>query len=104
MEAVFGDLWQKIVVVKPPWSLEDIVRCINKHWIAVFSFIYSKDFLQKFDHLNSLLKTANSYTSLPVHDRDTLVETGVCILQFIHRTRKQLQPHLKVALLRLEVN
>jgi len=102
MKAVFGDLWQQIVIVKPPWSLEDIIRCIDKHWIAVFSYIYSKDFQQKFDYLSSLLKSGNCCASLQSQDQIKLIETGICILQFIHRRRKQLQPHLKNALVGLE--
>ena len=103
MKAVYGDIWKKIVVLKPPWSLEDIIRCVDKHWIAVFSYIYSKDFKQKFDFMHSLLKTAKCSLSLQIPDRDKFIETGICILQFIHRKRKQLQPHLKNALIDLEV-
>ncbi|XP_020789029.2 transcriptional protein SWT1 [Boleophthalmus pectinirostris] len=39
MKAAFGDLWQEIVLIKPPWSLDDILNCLKKHWIAVFGHV-----------------------------------------------------------------
>ena len=104
MKLVFGDMWRKIVIVKPPWNLEDIIRCLDKHWIAVFSYIYSKDFRQKFDYLNGLLKEAMPHVLIQVKERDTLIETGICILQSIHRKRKLFEPHVKNAIGALEVN
>jgi len=102
MKLVFGDMWRKIVIVKPPWNLEDIIRCLDKHWIAVFSYIYSKDFRQKFDYLNGLLKEAMPHVLIQVKERDTLIETGICILQSIHRKRKLFEPHVKNAIGALE--
>jgi hypothetical protein len=44
MESAYDTMWQKIVLVKPKrirpsWSLHDIFRCIDKHWIAVFGMV-----------------------------------------------------------------
>ncbi|XP_055077347.1 transcriptional protein SWT1 isoform X2 [Periophthalmus magnuspinnatus] len=39
MKAAFSDLWQEIVYIKPPWSLNDVLQCLNKHWIAVFGLV-----------------------------------------------------------------
>ncbi|XP_038147682.1 transcriptional protein SWT1 [Cyprinodon tularosa] len=39
MKAAYGDLWLEIVHRKPPWSLQDVLQCIKKHWIAVFGHI-----------------------------------------------------------------
>ena len=29
----------QIVYLKPPWTLQDVLRCLKKHWIAVFGHI-----------------------------------------------------------------
>ncbi|CAJ1060972.1 transcriptional protein SWT1 isoform X1 [Xyrichtys novacula] len=36
MEAAFGNLWLEIVMIKPPWTLQEVLQCLRKHWIAVF--------------------------------------------------------------------
>ncbi|TKS66003.1 Transcriptional protein SWT1 [Collichthys lucidus] len=39
MKAAFKDLWIEIVFLKPPWTLQDVLLCFEKHWIAVFKYI-----------------------------------------------------------------
>jgi rRNA-processing protein FCF1 len=39
MYKVYDTSWKSIVAVKPPWTLSDIILCLLKHWIAVFSFV-----------------------------------------------------------------
>ncbi|KAK3727177.1 hypothetical protein QZH41_015196, partial [Actinostola sp. cb2023] len=36
MRLAYDDLWDKIVYLKPPWTLMDLLQILNKHWIAVF--------------------------------------------------------------------
>ncbi|XP_067894171.1 transcriptional protein SWT1 [Heterodontus francisci] len=43
MKTVYDDLWTEILFVKPPWSLEDILLCMKKHWIAVFGLIVKRN-------------------------------------------------------------
>ncbi|XP_028260224.1 transcriptional protein SWT1 isoform X2 [Parambassis ranga] len=43
MKAVYEDIWQEIVYLKPPWTLQDILQCLKKHWIAVFGFILPRN-------------------------------------------------------------
>ncbi|XP_077862737.1 transcriptional protein SWT1-like [Saccoglossus kowalevskii] len=38
MKNAFGDIWLSIVLIKPPWTMKDLIDCYNKHWIAVFGF------------------------------------------------------------------
>ncbi|XP_051511696.1 transcriptional protein SWT1-like [Myxocyprinus asiaticus] len=45
MKAAFGDLWIEIVYVKPPWSLDGVLQCFKKHWIAVFGNIMKRNLL-----------------------------------------------------------
>jgi len=39
MIKVYGTSWMRIVVIKPPWTLSDILICMRKHWIVVFGFV-----------------------------------------------------------------
>ncbi|XP_041646974.1 transcriptional protein SWT1 [Cheilinus undulatus] len=39
MKSAFEELWLEIVYLKPPWTLDDILQCLKKHWIAVFGHV-----------------------------------------------------------------
>jgi rRNA-processing protein FCF1 len=39
MIKVYDTSWKRIVVIKPPWTLSDILICMRKHWIGVFGFV-----------------------------------------------------------------
>lgn len=39
MYKAYGSSWKIIVLVKPPWTLSDMIICFLKHWIAVFSIV-----------------------------------------------------------------
>ncbi|KAJ3599662.1 hypothetical protein NHX12_033618 [Muraenolepis orangiensis] len=43
MKAAYDDLWEDIVFVKQPWELLDVLKCIKKHWIAVFGDIFPRN-------------------------------------------------------------
>lgn len=43
MKDKFDNLWTKVVLVEPPWTLSDILKCLVKHWIAVFKDILPRD-------------------------------------------------------------
>ncbi|XP_012287331.1 transcriptional protein SWT1 [Orussus abietinus] len=34
MQKLYGDLWEKYTIIKPPWSCVDVLKCALKHWIA----------------------------------------------------------------------
>nr|XP_055042100.1 transcriptional protein SWT1 isoform X1 [Misgurnus anguillicaudatus]XP_055042101.1 transcriptional protein SWT1 isoform X1 [Misgurnus anguillicaudatus] len=55
MKAAFGDLWTEIVYVKPPWSLDGILKCFKKHWIAVFGSIIKRSLLSSVEMLSDHL-------------------------------------------------
>lgn len=46
MLTLFVYLFPQIVYVKPPWSLQDVLQCLKKHWIAVFGFIVPRSMHQ----------------------------------------------------------
>lgn len=104
MEKAFNDMWQQIVLVKPPWTfLPDVFRCVEKHWIAVFSYVYPKDLKDKCDYLNSLLKVAKKASSIDHAQRETLVTSAVAILRSIQRSRKQFYAIIESSILKLQV-
>lgn len=55
MKAAYGDLWIEIVYVKPPWSLEGLLKCFKKHWIAVFGLIINRSLLSCVEMLSDCL-------------------------------------------------
>ncbi|XP_045905109.1 transcriptional protein SWT1 isoform X2 [Micropterus dolomieu] len=46
MKAAYDELWLEIVYLKPPWTLQDVLQCLKKHWIAVFGHIVPRTKLQ----------------------------------------------------------
>lgn len=42
MRAAYEDLWDKIVFIKPPWTLADLLKLLDKHWIAVFGHVFKR--------------------------------------------------------------
>ncbi|KAM4548424.1 transcriptional protein SWT1 isoform 2-T2 [Odontesthes bonariensis] len=46
MKAAYEDLWLEIVIIKPPWTLQDVLQCLKKHWIAVFGHVVPRRMLE----------------------------------------------------------
>ncbi|VVC97214.1 unnamed protein product, partial [Leptidea sinapis] len=42
MRAKYNHLWRNVIFKEPPWSLEDVLQCLLKHWIAVFSEVFPR--------------------------------------------------------------
>ncbi|XP_053542956.1 transcriptional protein SWT1 isoform X3 [Ictalurus punctatus] len=57
MKAAFGELWLEIVYVKPPWSLDALLQCFRKHWIAVFGVIIRRSLISCVETLSSFVRT-----------------------------------------------
>ncbi|MFT7809065.1 transcriptional protein SWT1, partial [Arapaima gigas] len=55
MQHAYGELWQEIVLVKPPWTLSDLLQCFKKHWIAVFGIIFQRNLLKIIESLGDTL-------------------------------------------------
>ncbi|XP_051952473.1 transcriptional protein SWT1-like isoform X2 [Xyrauchen texanus] len=66
MKAAFGDLWLEIVYVKPPWSLDGILQCFKKHWIAVFGNIIKRNLLSCVKSLSDSLCSDRSIEHISV--------------------------------------
>ncbi|XP_067127268.1 transcriptional protein SWT1 [Centruroides vittatus] len=56
MREIFEDMWSRIVIVKPPWSLLGTLKCIECHWIAVFGFLFPQEMKNAAAELSSVLK------------------------------------------------
>ncbi|XP_056267197.1 transcriptional protein SWT1-like [Pseudoliparis swirei] len=62
MKAVFEDLWLEIVFLKPPWTLHDVLRCLKKHWIAVFGQVAPRRQLDNVLHLIDFFNSGQTAT------------------------------------------
>ncbi|XP_046414257.1 transcriptional protein SWT1 isoform X2 [Neodiprion fabricii] len=40
MEKLFGEKWARHVIIQPPWSVMDVLKCTSKHWIAAISDVF----------------------------------------------------------------
>lgn len=67
MKAAYGDLWTEIVYVKPPWSLDELLKCFKKHWIAVFGSIIKRSLLSSVEMLSDCLCSDRSIEHRSVH-------------------------------------
>ncbi|XP_061152607.1 transcriptional protein SWT1 [Syngnathus typhle] len=83
MKASYGDLWQEIVYIKPPWDLLDILHCLKKHWIAVFGFIVPRPLLQTVIKLIDFFKRGRS------RDRGSILVTIQEAKEFVKEFRKR---------------
>ncbi|CAM4689827.1 unnamed protein product [Leuciscus chuanchicus] len=72
MKAAYGDLWTEIVYVKPPWSLDGLLKCFKKHWIAVFGSIIKRSLLSSVEMLSDCLCSDRSIEHRSVHSAVTL--------------------------------
>ncbi|XP_060738807.1 transcriptional protein SWT1 isoform X1 [Tachysurus vachellii] len=81
MKAAFGDLWLEIVYVKPPWSLDALLQCFRKHWIAVFGVIIRRSLIGCVETLSSFVRTDVSV------ERNTIVNTASVAEEFLTELR-----------------
>lgn len=42
LQESFGDLWEEVVVKKPPWSNTDLFHVLKKHWKTLYGNGYPK--------------------------------------------------------------
>lgn len=100
-------MWEHIVLKKPPWSLLDVLQCAEKHWIAVFGFVYPKDMRTKCDQLRIMFKQAKSNktpSTSGLTQREELVNIAVAILGTIQSARIQFRTVIETAIVHLKVS
>uniref|UniRef100_A0AAV2L165 Transcriptional protein SWT1 n=1 Tax=Knipowitschia caucasica TaxID=637954 RepID=A0AAV2L165_KNICA len=64
MKAAFSDMWLEIVYRKPPWSLDDVLLCMKKHWIAVFGHVITRNKQQNVLNLIEFFSSGKSVTKI----------------------------------------
>lgn len=69
MKAIYQELWTEIVCLKPPWTLQDVLKCYKKHWIAVFRYILPKSSQE------IIVNLINFFISGNYEDRVTISKT-----------------------------
>lgn len=59
MEVLYGESWEKYVIMKPPWTAITVLQCAIKHWMAAVSESFRrkavfilKEFLQIFKNVS----------------------------------------------------
>jgi len=62
MKEVYGDIWQRIIKIKPRdikpgWSMQGLFSCYEKHHVAVFSMNFPKSFKAAVDNIRNHLST-----------------------------------------------
>lgn len=104
MKQAFDDLWLYLVLLKPPWTLSDILCCMEKHWIAVFGYIYPRDMRDKLSLLNNLWKKCRtSVSDIANKNCEMLVDSAISILHLIHSKRQHFHSMMKTAIDGLKV-
>ncbi|XP_047444161.1 transcriptional protein SWT1 isoform X2 [Mugil cephalus] len=78
MKAAYEGLWLEIVYIKPPWTLQDVLQCVKKHWIAVFGHTVPRRHLQTvlnlIDFFRSGTTVDRSATSAALQEAKELVK------------------------------
>ncbi|XP_027884071.1 transcriptional protein SWT1 isoform X1 [Xiphophorus couchianus] len=64
MKAAYDELWQEIVYIKPPWSLQDVLQCFKKHWIAVFGHLVPRKMLETVGNLINFFSSGETVSTL----------------------------------------
>ncbi|XP_033732721.1 transcriptional protein SWT1-like [Pecten maximus] len=80
MKVAYDDIWMDIVYRKPPWTLEDILDCFKKHWIAVFGMIYSRKLKEEVHRLVEKFKPFKGFTP-SLENVGELVDDAMNILE-----------------------
>jgi hypothetical protein len=78
MYKVYDTSW-KIIVVKPPWTLSDIIICLLEHWIAVFSVVLPKGIKHTLEFLNEIFGKSTQSTGYvhSLHEVRTVLEASL---------------------------
>ena len=42
MEELFGNRWELHVIVRPPWSIDGVLKCALKHWMAAVNESFTR--------------------------------------------------------------
>uniref|UniRef100_A0A8C4QCL1 Uncharacterized protein n=1 Tax=Eptatretus burgeri TaxID=7764 RepID=A0A8C4QCL1_EPTBU len=57
MHLAFDEDWLEIILIQPPWNLQALLKCLDKHWIAVFGFFLPRELQDTVANLRFMLRT-----------------------------------------------
>ncbi|XP_074654348.1 uncharacterized protein LOC141908276 [Tubulanus polymorphus] len=63
MKKIYKELWQTVIIRKPPLTFHDILECLNKHWIAVFGNLFGRSLEDYVKQLQQYFKVDNAVLS-----------------------------------------
>ncbi|GAB6021995.1 RNA endoribonuclease, variant 2 [Chamberlinius hualienensis] len=101
LKAVYGDKWLDAVIVKPPWTLPDLLTCFDKHWDKEFSTLVSREAtwsLKKLlDELNLNSKPSNlQKLDLLLNASSTFLSYFESIPNFLNQVKITLEKFKKI--------
>ncbi|XP_077291892.1 swt1 RNA endoribonuclease [Arctopsyche grandis] len=95
MKLCYNNLWETIVYKKQPWSLQDVLECIVKHWIAVFSEFFPTGSLDLFKELQYYFPRRRKIENLTSSDIKIIVSSSTKLIQCLKRNT--LKSYFKLA-------
>uniref|UniRef100_A0A4W5QEL2 Transcriptional protein SWT1 n=1 Tax=Hucho hucho TaxID=62062 RepID=A0A4W5QEL2_9TELE len=94
MKAAYEELWTEIVYLKPPWTLEDLLQCLKKHWISVFGNIVPRNLQQSLENIHNFFFSGKSVerssTVLALYEARELLQAFGCRSDYGGRVRPAL--------------
>ncbi|XP_065839549.1 transcriptional protein SWT1-like [Oscarella lobularis] len=79
MKTIYDEIWESIVVIKPPWTLRDCLQLLSRHWVAVFRFNVPEFVREAAESLATQLKETESRAPSE-NEVGKIIETGMKIL------------------------
>jgi hypothetical protein len=92
MSKAYGTLWKRIVVIKPPWTLTDILFCLHKHWIGVFGFVMpaeTKPILESLNGFFGNIKQSKGKQNVFIYFCTVKISFANCVKSICYRTQCQ---------------
>lgn len=78
--------WEYALKIKPPWTLVNAVKCMLVHWIANFSYVFSR---RGQTHLESLKPLVESHKYARSDSRkrleERIIDTCISLFNFLHK-------------------
>lgn len=47
--------WERVLKIKPPWTLARAIKCMQVHWITNFSFVFTRRGQTHLENLKNLI-------------------------------------------------
>ncbi|XP_072015431.1 uncharacterized protein [Amphiura filiformis] len=84
MKSAFDEQWLFIVVKKPPWTFQDLLRCYDKHWIAIFGMFLNKVDQSYFKEIKEHFTARKGYGGVAVEEVSHLLFSSHELIKHLH--------------------